>query len=271
MTNTVPFPTRGQIYTLAEIVKMPLRDSPCLRIYHNGRWEYIQNASGAEAWLCEQNPIIAGSKWVFERETHEWIPVFNYSRENDFDVDQIVTIEPTKRIDNYGDPEPQMYVRFIGDHAPELTEYEEEQQAKIRANPLPRPMPVVPAADQAVQINSAYSFKEVIDSIIKPQRPSYPSEVLASDDEKAQHYLEHRVDDAVKFKAELVWDCSAEEDADKAKLFFAGTVRRYRPNHTLRPVFWGTVDFFEVNSQTRPSVHFKTEECFVAWVLVMFG
>lgn len=279
MTNKIAFPTRGQTYTLEEINKLPLRDMPCLRIFHNNRWEYVQNSCTDIGHLCETNSIIRDSRWVFERETHEWIPVFNFAKDNDFGIDQIVTMEPTKWVDVYGQPEAQQYVRFIGDYEPELTEFEQGMVDERKANPTPLPQPWtsspegIEEARQQMLARGKEVFLPADTAVTAPiiQSPvSFPLEVMLQDTDKAKAYVEARSENAEKFKASLVWDCSAEEDMDKAKLYFAGMIHRYKQNHTLRVVYWGMVDLVEVCGKKRAPVYFKTEECFVAWVLAKF-
>lgn len=118
-------PRSGQIYTLAEILQLYLRDSPFLMFLHNHHDVVIQNY-GAEERLCVENPRIADSKWEYRYETDEWIPIFRYK--DDRPITDIVTVEPTKWVDSdTGLPEAnKFYARFIGDYEPELTAFEEE-------------------------------------------------------------------------------------------------------------------------------------------------
>lgn len=268
MTNKIAFPTRGQTYTLEEINKLPLRDSPCLRIFHNNRWEYVQNASTDLGALCEKNPIIRDSRWVFERETHEWIPVFNFARDNEWPVELVVTMEPTKWVDIYGQPEPQQYVRFIGDYEPELTEYEQGMVNKRLAKPLPLPVVEVEQPVVTSALNPTFSMKEVVESITKPVIPSYSTQELTSDHVKAMHYLEYRMKDAVKFPVvtPLQWQEAVAHDF--VQLYQSGHVNRFKPNHELAQKHWGVFNYFR--NRELPPVYFASYECFVAWVLAKF-
>lgn len=131
-------PRSGQIYTLAEITQLYLRDSPHLLFYHDHHEVVIQNTSSEEQ-LCAKNPRIADSKWEYRYETDEWIPIFRYK--DDRPITDIVTVEPTKWVDfDTGLPAAnKFYSRFIGDYEPELTAFEEEinreraEMAKARA------------------------------------------------------------------------------------------------------------------------------------------
>lgn len=273
MTNKIAFPTRGQIYTLEEINKLPLRDSPCLRIFHNNRWEYVQNSSTDLGALCEKNPIIRDSRWVFERETHEWIPVFNFARDNEWPVELVVTMEPTKWVDIYGQPEPQQYVRFIGDYEPELTEFEQGMVDERKANPTPKPQAWtstpegIKEARQQLLEHAKEVFRSAETAVAAPvtQSPvSFPLEVMLQDPEKAKAYVEDRAGDATKFRASLQWKQGA--FVNEAPLYFAGHIFQYLENHGDAKRIWGV---YRPN-KGGGSVEFKTEECFVAWVLAKF-
>lgn len=91
--SKLQFPRRNQSFTVEEIFKLPLRDLPCLGFTHNGIEGVIQ-----ESHLTEEEflsvPGMKESKWVFIRETHEWIPVFRFdTKENQPDVATLVDLE----------------------------------------------------------------------------------------------------------------------------------------------------------------------------------
>lgn len=107
---------------------------------------------------------------------------------------------------------------------------------------------------------SEFSFKEVIESIIKPTIPEYTSEELASDHEKAQHYLMARTKDVQDFAAAKVlkWE-RVNMAEEKAKFYEAGHVHKHAGWSN-----WGKLIF---NDNKRQPVRFATYECFVAWTL----
>lgn len=70
-------PVRGQTYTLTEIeTELKLRDSPFLRVNILNGWYAVQD-SHLEIPLVEI-PGWADSKWMYQRETEEWIPLFAF-------------------------------------------------------------------------------------------------------------------------------------------------------------------------------------------------
>ncbi len=68
------YPIRNNVYTLEQITKLYLRDSPALLVEHNSA---VQESHLTEQQLLSV-PGIKDSKWKYIRETHEWIPIFNY-------------------------------------------------------------------------------------------------------------------------------------------------------------------------------------------------
>jgi hypothetical protein len=72
------YPKAGQVYTLAEIQTLYLRDSECLMGEIAGRQVVIQNTHlQPEEFLAV--PGASESQWRYVRETEEWIPVFRYA------------------------------------------------------------------------------------------------------------------------------------------------------------------------------------------------
>ena len=73
-------PKNGEVYTYAQIADgetLELRDAPCLLFMHNDVECVIQTSHVSSDELL-QNETWRDSRWVFERETDEWIPVFWY-------------------------------------------------------------------------------------------------------------------------------------------------------------------------------------------------
>lgn len=84
-------PKSGQVYTLAEIFKLELRDSPFLRFAHRGKICVIQDGSlGREELLAV--PGMVDSLWRYEYETAEWCPLFMYV--GTAPITDLVDIEP---------------------------------------------------------------------------------------------------------------------------------------------------------------------------------
>ena len=77
------FPRRGEVFTGAEIYKLPLRDSPYLSVpvAHDPEVSFddapIQDAHVTFDEMLAV-PGFAESQWRFIRETDEWIPVFDF-------------------------------------------------------------------------------------------------------------------------------------------------------------------------------------------------
>lgn len=72
------YPVRGQTYTLAEIETLELRDSPFLRIPVDGEL-YPTQTSHMDVRLVNVSPEWANSKWTYQYETDEWIPLFRFA------------------------------------------------------------------------------------------------------------------------------------------------------------------------------------------------
>lgn len=71
------YPKRGEVYTLTQIYnELYLRDTPCLRVNtHQGVTSLQDQWSTVDEVLSD--PVVAASKWRYNRETIEWIPVFD--------------------------------------------------------------------------------------------------------------------------------------------------------------------------------------------------
>ena len=90
------YPKRGVTYTIAEIKKLYLRDSPCLlfQTVYDGKEKELpiqDNHAGCES----DNPIPKGwdeTEWNYARETDEWIPIFYWSDTNKRPVTDFVDI-----------------------------------------------------------------------------------------------------------------------------------------------------------------------------------
>lgn len=73
-------PKRYQSYTGEEIFKvLDLRDSPSLSFWHQGIRGCIQE-SHVTAEEILSVPGFKESRWIYIRETHEWIPIFNFDQ-----------------------------------------------------------------------------------------------------------------------------------------------------------------------------------------------
>lgn len=72
-------PQRGAVYSLREILEeLELRDSPSLGFTYKQMRGVIQNSHCTYEELLAV-PSMAETQWIFRRETHEWIPVFDYA------------------------------------------------------------------------------------------------------------------------------------------------------------------------------------------------
>lgn len=78
MSTTPIYPKRNQSYTYEEITKLYLRDSPSLLFTHEGIPGVIQNSHLTEEEFLSV-PGMKESVWTYERETHEWIPIFHFN------------------------------------------------------------------------------------------------------------------------------------------------------------------------------------------------
>ena len=92
MTQQRIHPVRNAVYTFREICEcLDLRDSPFLRFYHNDTLQVVQMSHVCEATVLAI-PGWAESRWKFQRETDEWIPLF--ITENVEAVLPLVDMEP---------------------------------------------------------------------------------------------------------------------------------------------------------------------------------
>lgn len=86
-------PVRGAEYTAREVLGLELRDCPFFRFCVNGRIEVIQTSHLTEAELLSV-PGFADTRWRYQRETREWIPLF--MAVNDDAVAACVDMEPDR-------------------------------------------------------------------------------------------------------------------------------------------------------------------------------
>lgn len=83
-------PTPGATYSYREICEtLMLRDTPCLSFFDEDGRQVIQDSHMTEEEMLEV-PGFAESKWVYERETHEWIPIFRYAKDNTGSIMEII-------------------------------------------------------------------------------------------------------------------------------------------------------------------------------------
>lgn len=69
------YPVQMQIYTLAEVLELNLKDSPFLMVLANGRWSPVQTSHTTDAEMLSV-PQFADSLWEYRYTTNEWIPIF---------------------------------------------------------------------------------------------------------------------------------------------------------------------------------------------------
>jgi hypothetical protein len=86
------YPKRQQVYTFSEVCNLYLRDSPSLTFEHNNVRGVIQTSHITDEQLMSV-PNMADSKWVYIRETFEWIPIFKFSSENTISITDLVDLE----------------------------------------------------------------------------------------------------------------------------------------------------------------------------------
>ena len=93
-------PKRYQSYTLEQIYKeLQLRDSPSLAFTHQDISGCIQNSHLLEEDLLSV-PGMKESRWIYIRETHEWIPCFQFdTKAKQPPIDTLVDLE--SYIDTY--------------------------------------------------------------------------------------------------------------------------------------------------------------------------
>lgn len=95
--STVPnYPKRGKHYTFEEITKLTLRDSPSLIFIHENIPGVIQTSHLIDEELLSV-PGMKESVWSYERETHEWIPIFHFNTlVNQRPITDLIDIEVCK-------------------------------------------------------------------------------------------------------------------------------------------------------------------------------
>lgn len=98
-TRPIHYPKRGVTYTLREIEEtLILRDSAHLSVCANipslgiERSVPIQNTHHIME-VALKNEAIANSRWTYQRETEEWIPLFVWAKDNTIAPEEIVDIE----------------------------------------------------------------------------------------------------------------------------------------------------------------------------------
>lgn len=72
-----PLPVKGQSYTVEEICKLDIRDMPSLCFKHRGLPGVIQQSHLTQEQFMSV-PGMKESRWIYERETSEWIPIFYF-------------------------------------------------------------------------------------------------------------------------------------------------------------------------------------------------
>ena len=87
-------PKVSNVYTLAEIVELDLRDSPCLMFDYEGERCSIQDSH------FDYTPVWKSAPWAdirfkYIRETHEWIPIFRVVEEDLEKLIALLDIEPS--------------------------------------------------------------------------------------------------------------------------------------------------------------------------------
>lgn len=88
-----PLPVKGKSYSLEEIFLLDIRDIPCLRFEYRGVRGCIQNSHLTQEQLFSV-PGMKESRWIYERETHEWIPIFRFDTYvNQSPITDLVDIE----------------------------------------------------------------------------------------------------------------------------------------------------------------------------------
>lgn len=76
-------PQYGKVYSLSYMLNnLELRDMPSLNFEYGGKPQCIQTSHCKNEALLAV-PGMAESLWVYERETYEWIPVFNFAPDQD--------------------------------------------------------------------------------------------------------------------------------------------------------------------------------------------
>lgn len=243
------YPRSGQVYTLAEITKLYLRDQPFLQFFHNGELCVIQGASLSEEELCASNPEAAKTKWRYVRETEEWIPLFRYSDENELPITAFVTIEPSNS------HEGEYWVCWMG-YYQQQDLHEGPKYTKDPSGPIPAPIKEETVVAQPIP---------AIDPVII-QAFAQAAMDFAQDPAKAAVYVANRQEDAEELKASLKWDGYI------GNTLFASLYATHAAVQTPNEESWGYV--FRMGATSSPDepskIVFPTEECFVAYVLAKF-
>lgn len=270
------YPVAGQTYTLSEITKLYLGDSPFLRISVKGRsseeWVPTQYDGNLEE-ICEKNALIADSRWTYVRTTHESIPLFNYARDNDFPLEEIVTVERRHAMEREGGhwvcfrgfPQQQVSEYMAGCYAEDFTRAWDEAHAENAARTEAAEAMARMREQEEVRAAAAAAESEA-------NRPpvSFPIQEMLADPEKAKAYVEDRIGNAEKLRQSLEWNIAGGPRADLARLYTAGFVHRFDRENAWAKDYWGKVKFHTIDGRTREDVFFKTEECFVAWTLAKY-
>ena len=93
-------PEAGKTYDLRTIEKeLDLRDSPFLRFRDERGTHCIQTSHLTEDELLEL-PNWAKSRWTYQYETHEWIPLFMFASDNSVPITELVDIEPDEYLES---------------------------------------------------------------------------------------------------------------------------------------------------------------------------
>lgn len=128
------FPTRGQTYTLRQILlELPLRDSAFLR-FEPQKVRYVglstagiqviqTSALGDEHLLLD--PQWENSEWVFVRETDEWIPIFR--AKDDAAIEALCVIEASTS--SFSRDDGHMHIYPKGMQHPQYEPYDETVHA----------------------------------------------------------------------------------------------------------------------------------------------
>jgi hypothetical protein len=91
------YPKRGVSYTYKEIITdLYLRDNPSLLFEYNGKSGVIQDAHVPDGDITVV-PGMSESRWVYIRETREWIPIFKFDTQTDqLPITSLVDLEVNK-------------------------------------------------------------------------------------------------------------------------------------------------------------------------------
>lgn len=128
------FPTRGQTYTLRQILlELPLRDSAFLRFYptkvryvgsSEAGIQVIQTSALSDEHLL-LDPKWENSEWTFVEETDEWIPIFR--AKDDAAIEALCVIEAST--ESFHRNNGHMHVYPKGMQYPQYEPYDETVHA----------------------------------------------------------------------------------------------------------------------------------------------